>query len=711
MRNSLIKLQYVLFALSLLALAACGVNDKSASSDLTGNGSVTAKIAWPDGKTSAKSTALVADIVNVQLVVSGPAIPTAKGTPVAKGSNPSVEVYPGSDLIVAAYALDAAGNRIYEGFVTGVTVAAGPATDVGTIQLTPVVVKAADTSCVSCHEATRGITGQNLVTDYKQSGHYTNTTWTANAKNGSALPGCAGCHGTQHQDLAPSASGRCFECHGASLSLRHTSGTALTAGDANPARYLNLTGTNCSACHEPHNPLNGVGKEERKDWAASGHGNVNGLAWVHYDFSGPGRGACSPCHTPEGFKRAIGDGWTNTADLSATTRGKQSLSCDACHSSNDFKNSVRTLSAGTVNGGYKAAMTGFGAAAKAYIQFPNVGESNICIPCHAGRESGDSLKATVTTTYVGGFKNPHYLAAAQTFYGLGGFQFYTSGVRYNKYGAAGKVGAAANWNHGRLGMDNYSGSGSNDLAGKSNSTGNKGQCVACHLGPKNAHSFSAADVANATKAGSTSTATVTVANGGTNVALPITRTCYGCHKGNVESKNLSTGAALVTIEQFIDEEKEIWHRIFDFYKWQLEQYGIYYNDALYPYFFQSDLTTAFTAWNATVGTTFGGAGVSDSQRTMGTAMNIKLLVSEKGSFVHNRAFGRALMADSIAYLQKGDDMEWYNVVKPTHNELIKFSDYSAARPAAYPGQVGPNVSITTIKGYLTRTATGGYTRR
>ena len=106
----------------------------------------------------------------------------------------------------------------------------------------------------------------------------------------------------------------------------------------------------------------------------------------------------------------------------------QPLTCDGCHSSNDFANSVRTL-----NGGYKAGMGGYASAAKAFIQFPDVGESNMCIPCHSGRENGDSLKATISTTYVGpvsgGFKNPHYLAAAQTFYGVGGFQFIVARFR------------------------------------------------------------------------------------------------------------------------------------------------------------------------------------------------------------------------------------------------------------------------------------------
>lgn len=675
-------MQYVLFALLLFGLSACGTTGSNTTAG-NASGKLTANVVM--AKSSAKSVALApADsVTKLRLIVSGPAIPTAKkdftGTPAPTSG--TVEVYPGSNLTLTAQAFDASGAMIYEGFATGLTVVAGPTpTDAGTITMTPPVVKAEDTSCLSCHASTRDIAGQNLVASYKQSGHYTNDT-VMNGKNGSTQPGCAGCHGTQHNDVAPSASGRCFECHGANLSLKHTSATALVAGDANPARYITIGGKNCSACHEPHNPINGAGKQERKDWAASGHGNINGLAWAHYDFTI--RDTCNACHTPGGFIKAIGNNFTNTKATSTTvSSGKQPLTCDACHSSNDFKNSARALPA------YKAGMGGFGASAKTFTQFPDVGASNLCIPCHAGREDGASLAAGNYNFTNKTFVNPHYLTAAATFYGTGGFQFYTSGVRYNKYGAAGKVGKNANWSHGRLGMDNYSASGSNDLAGVSNNTGNKGQCVACHLGPKNTHSFGAAEVANATIVGATNT------SGGS----ALTRSCYGCHKGYANS-------TVPTIAGFIDEEKEIWNRMFDFYQWQLEQLGIYFTNTVNPYFFSdSAFTTALSNWTTQVPT-------GTPIKTMGAAMNLKMLVAERGSFVHNRAFGRALISDSIAYLQKGNAMEAYNEVKPNQNDLINFTNYSTARPTSYPGQIGPNVSITTLKSYLTRSATGGYTRR
>ena len=558
--------------------------------------------------------------------------------------------------------------------------------------------------CVDCHGYHYQYITPANCRDCHASGHTKNGQTCTDCHGGGSkeLGNCTSCHDMtrlhKNPPIAnPDSAGKCYGCHQNGNAFKRYSVVAarhfnlLPVDGVNRATYVTANNQNaCTGCHEPHNPLKGLGNKERKDWAESGHGNVTKLAWTEDPFAT--MNTCNACHTPTGFVKALSNGWTDTT---AVNTGMQPLTCDGCHSSSNFKNSVRTLS-----GGYKAGMGGFGSSAKAYIQYHDVGESNLCIPCHTGRENGDSLKAAIFTTYTGRYKSPHYLAAAQTFYGVGGFQFYTSGVRYNRYGAAGKVGKDANWSHGKLGMDNYSASGNNDLAGKSNNTGNKGQCVACHLGTTNTHTFGAAEVANATKDGSTSTTTVTIANGGTGVAKPITRTCYGCHKGNEESN--ANGLPLVTIEQFIEEEKEIWHRMFDFYAWQLEQYGIYVINPDNPSFVQSDMKTAFRAWNTLVGTTFGGTGVTDSQRTMGTAMNLKLLVTEKGSFVHNRSFGRALIADSITYLQKGDVGD-RSVASNDPNSIIKFSDYSSARPTSYPGQVGPNISIYTLKTYLIRT--------
>ncbi|UFS71403.1 cytochrome c3 family protein [Geomonas sp. RF6] len=667
------KLKNLLIVMFLLAVTGCGANSSSVTGSPSGvgNASLAANLQWgtTTSGSGARALAAPAGVAKLRLAVTGSTIPAVKKDFDVSGGATSGQVdgiYAGKNLTLTALALDSTGAVLYEGSAFGIDLASGENKNVGTISMVQPHTRTADAPCLSCHETVSDkFSGRNLIADFKASAHYTNDSST----------GCVGCHGANHNDTNPVASGKCFSCH-TTLGAKHQN--AASIGNDTPARWLNGTNTNCNACHQSHNPIKGIGFQERKDWAASGHGDVNGAAWAHYDFTT--RDTCNACHTTTGFLKALDNNWNDTTKLSSTGSGKEVAACNACHASNDFKNGgIRTIA-----GGYKAGMGGYGAGAKAIMTFADVGESNVCIPCHASRENGDSIRATVTTTGTSSFKNPHYLAAAAVFYGKGGFQFYTSGVRYNTYGAAGKIGRTANWSHGKLGIDNYTTTTSATVkaSGVIYDSGNKGQCVSCHLGPKNTHTFGAVETAKATF--------------GTSVN---TRGCYGCHTGTDMS-----------MEAFVEEEKEVWDRMFDFLTWQLQQYNIYYNDANNPYFFTAPYVTggtntAFTAWNTPVGNN-----VVNSQKTMGAAMNLKLLKAEKGSFVHNRKFGRALIADSLIYLQNGTEGD-RSVISPTQNGVINFTAYSTARPVSYPGQVGANVSITVLKSYLTSAVTGGYVRK
>jgi hypothetical protein len=105
------------------------------------------------------------------------------------------------------------------------------------------VVKAENAASLKCHETTRDKTGQNLIAEYKQSGHYTNLASNPAPKYGINGTGCAACHGTSHNDANPSASGRCYECHGAVLAPSHRGNSTL------------IVSNNCATCHNGHNPL------------------------------------------------------------------------------------------------------------------------------------------------------------------------------------------------------------------------------------------------------------------------------------------------------------------------------------------------------------------------------------------------------------------------------------------------------------------------
>lgn len=678
--SSLSKVPYLMLAMSFMAVTGCGTSGTSGTAD--NGGSIAAKLVWGENsasKSTAKTVAAVpAGITKIKMTVSGTgtsgtAIPVVKNEIVVDSSTTEGSVsgiYPGQ-VTLAVQALDSAGNVDYEGYVLNVPVTAANTTDVGTIIMTPPVLKEADAECIGCHELKLDKTGQNLVAGFKQSRyHYQQST-----------AGCSDCHGpARHQVLDPVASGTCADCHGSKHPARTNSA------------YLPTLDTKCNLCHQSHNTSR---FQQDIDFAVSGHGDKTAEAWAHYDFST--RDSCNACHTPEGFRQAIDTDWATTTATDAVKAGGAyvALDCKACHVGNSID---ETLGVRQLSGGYTAGMGGYGSSAKATIQFPDVGDSNICIPCHAGRENGGSIIASATAG--SSFKNPHYLAAAAVFYGKGGFRYYGEDGRtgtpavtvdrtstgegtYNgnvpayssEYGVirdgiivtntvvplgATLTGENANWNHGKIGMNNY------------RNSGTKGQCVACHIGPTRTHSFDAYEVAKSTWADPNTP------NG-----------CFGCHGGE----------DMKEVAEF--EEKPVFDRLMAFFKWNLEQNGIYYNDSKNPYFFtDATATTNFTNWDV--------KGVGTFQKTMGAAHNFKLIAAEKGAHVHNRGYMRHLIFDSIQYLQFGaatySNTKFYGTTGSENLEdVIKFSAYSTALSAA-PDTVknhdGSMVSIQQLKSYI-----------
>lgn len=698
-KTCLRNLQCLLLAILVTVMTGCGASNTAgtAGSD-SGNASLTAKLVWSDtAKNTAKAVAAIpagegdAKIVTMRMTVTGTgangAIPVVR-TDIAVTEETTggkvVGVYPGT-VTLAVQALNGKGEVLYEGYALKLAVSAGAETDAGTIYMTPPVVKVADTGCLNCHENKLDITGQSLVANYKQSGHYTNST-----------TGCAACHdGKQHNnDLSPAASGKCFSCHG-SLGLKHQN--PLSVGDATPARYLNADGTNCSACHEPHNPINGVGKQERKDWAESAHGDVHGAAWEHYDFTV--KDACNACHTAAGFAKAIGSNWADTTPLVTTSVGKHPLTCDGCHSSNDFKNSVRQI-----EGGYTAGMGGFGAKAKASVKFSDQGQSNLCFPCHVGRENGDSLMAGKGTAAVPvpydftnqGFVNPHYLSSAAVWQGVAGFKFYSSSTRYGLNRPT----------HGVL---------TEDLASVGHSFNSRmtpeqlrlGSCVACHLGLKNNHTF---EVFDAVKNQFNTGAEVTG--------------CLGCHGDTNNGRDrYRPTEAVASVRTRLASGGDVQALALDFLAWQLEAVGIKYAPS-YPYFYYAGGTTAAKNWTiqipaaAALNPAAYANALTDPQalglQTMGSAMNLAVLLGDKGAAAHNANFVRHAIGDSLVFLQHG------NVGDRTSTaaiDNISFTAYSTARTPVGGGLPisGNPASIGYMKAFLTTWKTDGsvqqYTRK
>ncbi|HJV35705.1 hypothetical protein [Geomonas sp.] len=401
MRKSLTKLHYLLFVLLMVAMTGCGANNAGTVAGTTGAstaGAITAKLQWQQSGSAAKALAAIpAGIANIQFTVTGSgangAIPVVKSTVAANSTQGQIGgIYPGT-VAVAVKAVDASGASLYEGFATNVNVAAGATTDVGIITMAQPVVKAEEKTCLGCHETALDKTGQNIVANYKQSGHYTNTSFVD--ANGQGA-GCVGCHGPSHNNPDPSANGtaaRCFECH----NLNNTN-TALVA---NHGTYYLANATECSACHQMHNTK--AGNMERKTWAQSGHGATD---FANINMGGS-NGCALRCHNAKTFISVVGNPTALTRGTTPPT--PQMITCDACHT-NAALGKLRNLpgAKATAFATYTTSTPGYGFAPNNVLNpnkkqyYPDVAGSNLCIVCHSGTTEGVSTALGMSDPYFAG---------------------------------------------------------------------------------------------------------------------------------------------------------------------------------------------------------------------------------------------------------------------------------------------------------------------
>jgi hypothetical protein len=447
----------------------------------------------------------------------------------------------------------------------------------------------------------------------------------------------------------------------------------LVAGEANPARYLNLNSTNCSVCHEAHNPLKGLGSQQRKDWEKSSHGNINGPAWTHYDFTT--RSTCNSCHTAAGFAKAVGNNFTDKTALSTTTLGKQPLTCEACHSSNNFKISIRKLSTGYV--------LPYAASAGASKVFPNgnwLGNSQLCVPCHAAIGGGKSIESRTISSASSPVS--HYMTAAATMFVKNGFTAFTSAsapVMINgsptatsastnipQFDAAGAFtgygtipigykytygnslvsasdGGAINSTHRILGTPAMA----NDshVGGRGLVTG--GPCVTCHMGNGTAnHTWGmSADSFNTV--------------------------CSNCHTS--EGTTTLTAANFVTA--FVEEQAIPFNNARKVgFNLLSTNYHIAYSGASYPYYFKAGTRAALTAsdWSRN-----GTLSLAQVRKLAGAAFNLQMLTREPAAFAHARTYARRLLYDTIDYLDDGA----INMSVTTTAISLYPADYGITMPA------------------------------
>jgi hypothetical protein len=266
----------------------------------------------------------------------------------------------------------------------------------------------------------------------------------------------------------------------------------------------------CSDCHRLHKPtsINGDWAQSAKaDRTRSGQDPQGyfSAAWSRSNWTCDGTVSslpacestttpgvfsdnrrCQRCHTTTGFKKyadAIRSGDQTTIDgmvggtiaaLPVTSQFKpEMLKCNGCHTDNKgtLRNPGRVTARYDVVINYPTSADPLDTYATVSHTYPDVAESNVCITCHVGRESGDSIKQLNEQVSIGmptvnfndlGFQNSHYLTGGGTIFTVTGYTF--GGRSYDN---------PSSYMHNRIGTDNFK------------NTGDKGPCVGCHMSRPN----------------------------------------------------------------------------------------------------------------------------------------------------------------------------------------------------------------------------------
>lgn len=521
----------------------------------------------------------------------------------------------------------------------------------GDQQLEAVSKQVASAECISCHiEALSPGTALSITQEWEASVHSTHD-GAGCADCHDPAPGhpnsCNACHaggGTPTGDEVsrnPDAAGKCGKCHGPAhpgdvlmrLAPQHygySSATQLPT-KARASFVSDQYQGQCRACHNPH--AIDVTTNHR-EYAKSLHGDPKGVAFTHYDFKQNNYASCQRCHTSTGFKYFIANNFTSrTTGFSTGATTRELIACDACHAGYDYKRSIRQVPA------FTATYKNFNNTAAA--SYPDSGRSNLCIPCHSGRESAQALNA-VANFGNAGFINSHYLAAAGLMYMQLGFINFTSldaPVGSTTYGRSlspdslttpgGIVGGTSS-THRKFGTPLIRGDFHNAsffVAGRADSNG---PCVTCHLNVTGA----------ATRAGHGHSLKID--------GNAFRQLCVNCHNSEGTHTEVLQLNAENFRSKFLEPQAEAFEESLALLEHEIAKYGVSFNEAAYPYFFDENLPLLPTGKPPVKDWTRGG--VLDGRKFMGACFNFNLLKREPAAYAHARSYSRRLIYDSIDYV-------------------------------------------------------------
>ncbi|GFO55695.1 hypothetical protein GMSM_27020 [Geomonas sp. Red276] len=520
----------------------------------------------------------------------------------------------------------------------------------------------ASTGCIGCHSGTTShVTGNSVVTEWMASAH-------ASAAGGA---GCDDCH---HVDGHPSNGSIpplptdlvCVQCHTNTVTMA----TQNVHFANNSASYLGLplsrlsqaivnpatgdrSASACNGCHNPHDPTSLL--PVNRQWAASGHGDTTDAPFDEEPFIKFSGGACSRCHTATGFRWYMTTGAQRVitaATLGAYSSAKEVIACWACHSNYSWRriSSDPAIAFQT----YSTPYARFDGVTKRIpgSNFPtaDIGDSKVCVPCHAGR-TGARAGAAITPLRTQAPFDPHYFPAAATMYGKIGFiNFSTPGALTGAYGKSlitnNDISGGVTSTHRKLGtLDIITDSHFSVTNPAPANLQTNGPCVVCHMTAGHTLTF----------------------DDPTFLQNSYSQVCINCH---TQENGITINAANFRT-QFLDENRdEMFAALALAVRFLENNFGITINltdnEALetptevsfvqYPIVDPNNPVSLSNATNwSTYVTTGRGAALTDAQvyKLKGAMFNIILAYKEPASYVHARTITRRLVYDSVDFL---DDM-------------------------------------------------------
>jgi hypothetical protein len=150
----------------------------------------------------------------------------------------------------------------------------------------------------------------------------------------------------------------------------------------------------------------GPAAEIYDQWSRSGHGDMTGEPFRHWDEDGAVDPPCTQCHTAQGFLEYASLGLVETSQPLPL-----GLECQACHtgSPSSYYNPVFAAN-------LEPVAFPVNAAEDTDPSLSLFGSSNMCLVCHQGRGSGPTLQNQIDGGNLG-FLNIHYYAAAASLFG------------------------------------------------------------------------------------------------------------------------------------------------------------------------------------------------------------------------------------------------------------------------------------------------------